>query len=91
TVASGSGDHDTKHARLKAAFFIVETNQGQLALIASLLDAGELQTFVGGVIPFSQASEAYCGGQTERRGRGKFVIDVMEKAPALTVPSPLPR
>ncbi len=56
TIAADSeGTHDE---RTKAAFFIVEMNRQQLTVLASLLDRGELKSFVDGIVPFSEASAA---------------------------------
>src|SRR5262249_35767673 len=60
--------------RTKAAFFIVEPNQVQLATIAGLLDRGALKAFVDGEVPLAQATSAYFGTAERRNGRGKVVI-----------------
>ena len=44
-----------------------------LTEVGRLLDAGELTCFVDAVMPFAQASDAYCGRVKGRRGRGKLV------------------
>jgi NADPH:quinone reductase-like Zn-dependent oxidoreductase len=76
TIAADSeGTHDE---RTKAAFFIVEMNRQQLTELASLLDRGELKSFVDGIVPFSEASAAYLGAAERKSGRGKLVIAVAE-------------
>ena len=62
--------------RTEEAFFIVEPNQEQLAEIARLLDAAEIEPFVDCVVPFSEASEAYFGRIEGRRGYGKVVLSL---------------
>jgi NADPH:quinone reductase-like Zn-dependent oxidoreductase len=67
---------ETAERRVKDAFFIVEPNQQQLVEVAKLLDAGKLRTFVNAVVPLEQASDAYSGSLTNKRGYGKVVITV---------------
>jgi NADPH:quinone reductase-like Zn-dependent oxidoreductase len=67
---------DTADQRVKDAFFIVEPNQQQLAKVAEMLDAGTLRTFINAVVPLEQASNAYSGTITNKRGYGKVVITV---------------
>jgi NADPH:quinone reductase-like Zn-dependent oxidoreductase len=74
TVAADS--EGTKDPRRKEAFFIVEPNQKQLTEISRLLGACELQCFVDAVVPFANASDAYCGSVKERQGRGKIVLSM---------------
>jgi NADPH:quinone reductase-like Zn-dependent oxidoreductase len=70
STAEGSGD-----PRVQKAFFIVEPNQKQLFEVAALLDSGLIRAVVDGVIPLSQAPDAYAG-KVERHGRGKLVVAV---------------
>jgi NADPH:quinone reductase-like Zn-dependent oxidoreductase len=63
----------------KDAFFIVEPNQRQLTEVAKLLDAGELKTFVGAVVPLADASCAYAGAVSNKRENGKVVIVINEQ------------
>jgi NADPH:quinone reductase-like Zn-dependent oxidoreductase len=58
----------------KDAFFIVEPNQNQLTEVARLLDAGDLKTYVGAVVPLADASSAYSGAILKKRENGKVVI-----------------
>lgn len=64
---------------LRAAFFIVEPNPGQLARIARLVDLGAVRPLVEEVFPLARAREAY---ERVARGhtRGKLVLQVMEHA-----------
>jgi NADPH:quinone reductase-like Zn-dependent oxidoreductase len=78
TIAA-AGEH-TGDQRIRDAFFIVEPNQKQLTEVAKLLDAGELRTFVGAVVPLAKASSAYSGAVPDKRGSGKVVI-VMHDQP----------
>lgn len=56
----------------KDAFFIVEPNQGQLREVAKLLDAGELKTYVGAMVPLAEASSAYSGAVLKKGENGKW-------------------
>ena len=74
TIAADS-ERNADH-RTEEAFFIVEPNQEQLAEIARLLDAAEIEPFVDCVVPFSEASEGYFGRIEGRRGYGKVVLSL---------------
>jgi NADPH:quinone reductase-like Zn-dependent oxidoreductase len=74
TIAADS--EATGDERVKQAFFIVEPNHEQLVQIARMLDADELKTEVGAVLPLAQASAAYTGAVKRKSGRGKIVIAV---------------
>lgn len=66
---------------VRGIFFIVQTNRAELARIAELIDAGQLQPLVSEVLPLAQASQAYehkQGGRTP----GKIVLQVVDE-PAL--------
>jgi len=76
TIAADS--EATRDERVKQAFFIVEANHEQLVRIARMLDADELKTEVGAVLPLAQASTAYAGAVNRKFGRGKIVIAVVE-------------
>lgn len=77
TVAADS--ENTRDEREQQAFFIVEPDRQQLSEIARLLDAGELQSVVDRVLPFSQASDAYTQA-VRKKGRGKQVVTLREPA-----------
>jgi NADPH:quinone reductase-like Zn-dependent oxidoreductase len=69
-AAGGEGSSDPL---MKAAFFIVEPNHGQLVEVGRLLEEGQIRTVVGDVLPFSQAPAAYA---RNRSGRGKQVLAI---------------
>ena len=73
-VTIAADDNHAGDQRSRDAFFIVEPNQKQLTEVAKLLDAGELKTFVGAVVPLADASSAYAGAIPNKRGSGKVVI-----------------
>jgi NADPH:quinone reductase-like Zn-dependent oxidoreductase len=66
----------TTDERVKAAFFIVEPNQKQLAEIADMLDAGKLRVFVDAEVPLAEAPAAYERKVQRRLGYGKVVVVV---------------
>jgi NADPH:quinone reductase-like Zn-dependent oxidoreductase len=74
TIAAAS-EHESDE-RVTAAYFIVEPDRDQLIEVARLLDSGELRAVVDTVVPFDRAADAYAGRLTERRGRGKVVIEI---------------
>ena len=62
---------------ISAAFFLVAVTSERLARIAELLDAGELKTRVGAVLPFSQAREAHeMMEDAGRAPKGKIVLQI---------------
>ena len=63
--------------RVQDAFFIVEPNQKQLALVAGLLESKRLRPVVDTVISLSDAPRAY-SGELPRRRVGKVVVEVSE-------------
>jgi NADPH:quinone reductase-like Zn-dependent oxidoreductase len=77
TIAA-DGEH-TGDQRIRDAFFIVEPNQKQLTEVAKLLNAGELKTFIGAVVPLAEASSAYSGTVPNKRGSGKVVIVINDQ------------
>jgi NADPH:quinone reductase-like Zn-dependent oxidoreductase len=70
TVAASA--EQTRDARVRDAFFIVESRHDQLAQISSLIDAGQLRAVVGARFPLSAAREAY----EHKPQRGKTVVAV---------------
>lgn len=74
TIAADS--EGTNDERIEKAFFIVEPNSKQLTDVAALIDKGELQVVVDAIVPLENASEAYRGKITNRKGRGKVVLTV---------------
>jgi NADPH:quinone reductase-like Zn-dependent oxidoreductase len=75
-VTIAAGDNHAGDQRSQEAFFIVEPNQKQLTEVAKLLDAGELKTYVGAVVPLAEASSAYSEAVPNSRGSGRVVIVV---------------
>jgi NADPH:quinone reductase-like Zn-dependent oxidoreductase len=73
TIAAES--ESLKEERVRAAFFIVEPSNPQLAEVAALLNADKLRAFVEAVFPLEQVREAY---DRARRGgnRGKVVVEI---------------
>jgi NADPH:quinone reductase-like Zn-dependent oxidoreductase len=74
-VTIAAGNEHAGDQRSRDAFFIVEPNQKQLMEVARLLDAGELKTFVGAVVPLAEAPTAYRGVVAERKN-GKVVVAI---------------
>ena len=75
TVASDA--EGTSDVRAKAAFFIVEQNGTELTELSSRLAIGELKVFVGAIVPFEKAPDAY-SGTVARTGPGKIVVHVAD-------------
>jgi NADPH:quinone reductase-like Zn-dependent oxidoreductase len=62
---------------VEAAFFLVNVASQYLAEIARLLDAGELRTRVGAVLPLADAREAHFMLERVRpQPKGKIVLTV---------------
>ena len=72
TVAA-SGEQTTDE-RVRAAYFIVEPSQRQLAEIARLIDGGALRPVVGAVFPLAEARQAY----QHKPSHGKVVLRVVD-------------
>jgi NADPH:quinone reductase-like Zn-dependent oxidoreductase len=68
-AASGEQTSDPK---VRDAFFIVEPNALQLAVLASLIDGGEIRPEVGAIFPLNQARQAY----EHEPSRGKVALEV---------------
>ena len=62
--------------RDKDAFFIVEPNQKQLVEVGKLLDAGKMKTFLGPIVPLTEASSAYSGTTAKTGPHGKAVVAI---------------
>lgn len=58
-----------------ATYFVVEPNNGQLAELARLADAGEIRPAIDSTFPLDRALDAF-DRLTARGKRGKVVIDV---------------
>jgi NADPH:quinone reductase-like Zn-dependent oxidoreductase len=63
--------------RVKDAFFIVEPNGTQLAMIAGWLKNNKLRTWVGAVVPLAHAADAYRGLIRSDGGHGKIVVSLL--------------
>ena len=72
-VTVAASEEQSRSARVRDAFFIVEGKRAQLAEIARLIDAGEIRPVVGGVFPLARASDAYAF----KPARGKTVLQVV--------------
>ena len=75
TIASDAAS--AADPKVKDAFFIVKSDQGQLVEIANLLDAGKLKTFVKAVVPLKDAARAYAGKVPGALGYGKTVVEIV--------------
>jgi NADPH:quinone reductase-like Zn-dependent oxidoreductase len=60
---------------VRAAYFVVEPNRGQLGDIARLIDAGQLRPSVEAVYPLAQGREAYTRA-AQGHLRGKIVLRI---------------
>jgi NADPH:quinone reductase-like Zn-dependent oxidoreductase len=61
---------------VNAAFFLVDVTTEQLRKLAALIDAGELKTRIGAVLPLADAKEAHVILDHRRaQPRGKIVLD----------------
>jgi NADPH:quinone reductase-like Zn-dependent oxidoreductase len=58
--------------RVRDAFFIVEPRRAQLAMVAEMIDAGQLRPVVGAVFPLAEARRAY----EHKPAHGKVALDV---------------
>ena len=72
STVKSADDERTKHA-----LFFVEPNRRQLCAIAAMLDAGQLRTGVGAVIPFAQAAMAFAREPVRDRRPGKTVVTLI--------------
>jgi NADPH:quinone reductase-like Zn-dependent oxidoreductase len=83
-VSEPDAESAARHG-VSAKLILVEVRTEPLARIAALLDAGQLTTDVGTVLPLADARIAHeMLEHTRPRGRGKIVLAVRPDAP----PSP---
>ena len=75
TVATQSAGIADQRAR--DAYMLVRADGSQLAEITSLIDAGELQVFVGTIFPLAAARVAYARARSGLR-RGKVTLRIAE-------------
>jgi NADPH:quinone reductase-like Zn-dependent oxidoreductase len=77
SAVSRPDQHLAERHGVEAAFFLVNVTSQYLAEIARLVDAGELKTRVGAVLPLADAREAHSMLEGERpRPKGKIVLTV---------------
>ena len=69
-------EEDTKAHGVRASIIWGQMNAGQLAEIASLVDAGKLHPEVAAIFPLSDAAKAHQMSETEHV-RGKIVLQVV--------------
>jgi NADPH:quinone reductase-like Zn-dependent oxidoreductase len=72
-----SADRAAQH-RVRAEYFIVEPNRGELMEISRLIQAGDLRPLIEAVFPLEQAREAFEHG-AHGHNRGKIVLQVEEE------------
>jgi NADPH:quinone reductase-like Zn-dependent oxidoreductase len=75
TVSTTSEKSTERHAR--DAFMLVRADGSQLAEIANLIEAGDLQVFVGTIFPLTAARLAYARARQGLR-RGKVALRIAE-------------
>ncbi len=75
-VTAVSSIPDDAPQKIKDAFFLVHPDGKRLDEIASLLDAGKLQTFVKTVVPLQEAEQAYNPSLPSALRYGKTVVAV---------------
>ena len=65
---------------VRALFFLVEVSSERLERIASLIEAGELATSVGDVLPLSAARTAHemLAGKPHKRGKIVLAVDASQ-------------
>jgi NADPH:quinone reductase-like Zn-dependent oxidoreductase len=63
---------------VRDTYFLVRADRRQLVEIARLLDAGELRSFVAGIFPLAQATQAYARA-AQGHLRGKIVLEVTKQ------------
>jgi NADPH:quinone reductase-like Zn-dependent oxidoreductase len=78
-VSAVSAPDQQKAARgdVRALFFLVEVSSRRLGEIAALIDAGELHTRIGDVLPLAQARTAHemLAGKPHKRGKIVLTVD----------------
>jgi NADPH:quinone reductase-like Zn-dependent oxidoreductase len=80
SVAEPPPEAAARKAGIRAAFFIVRPDRGQLSALADLLVTGELRTRIAGVLPLERGREAYELARDSHRG--KVVLDVTGRSSA---------
>ncbi|WP_338059681.1 zinc-binding dehydrogenase [Streptomyces sioyaensis] len=92
-----AADEQTRDARIRAGFMLVESDRSGLQAVAGLVNSGKLQINVNAVVPLEDAAKAHVLGETGRT-TGKIVLSVAltrppegeapAGAPSLTGPGP---
>jgi NADPH:quinone reductase-like Zn-dependent oxidoreductase len=72
--------HKAERHGVRALFFLVHVSSGLLTQIAHLIEAGELRTSVGDVLPLREARTAHEMLAGKRHQRGKIVLDTSHGA-----------
>jgi NADPH:quinone reductase-like Zn-dependent oxidoreductase len=76
-VSKPDQDRAKQHG-ITAAFFLVDVTTAHLRKIATLIDAGELKTRIGAVLPLADAREAHMILDHRRaHPQGKIVLRVI--------------
>jgi NADPH:quinone reductase-like Zn-dependent oxidoreductase len=77
SVVSQPDAQEAARRNVRTSYFIVDVTSRQLAQIASLIDAGQLTTSVGTVLPLADAQRAHeMLAGTVPHARGKIVLNV---------------
>ena len=76
-VAAPDQEKAARHS-VRALFFLVEVSSGRLEQLAALIEAGELTTCVGDVLPLAEARVAHEMLAGRPHKRGKIVLRVDE-------------
>jgi NADPH:quinone reductase-like Zn-dependent oxidoreductase len=76
SIARPDQDTAVRH-RVRGVFFLVAVTVAGLTQIADLLDAGQLTTHVGEVLPFAEArlAHAMLAGKPHKRGKIVLVLE----------------
>jgi NADPH:quinone reductase-like Zn-dependent oxidoreductase len=80
SAVSAPDQHTAARHGVRALFFLVEVSSQRLEHIAALIEAGELHTRVGDVLPLADARVAHemLAGRPHKRGRIVLTIDAMQ-------------
>lgn len=68
---------EAKAHDVRPVWFVVEPNREQLTHIGALIDAGHIRPFIAGVLPLSQARQAYEQGLRGHM-QGKLVLRIVD-------------
>ena len=77
SAVSQPDQHRAKHHGVTAAFFLVEVTTERLRTIAGLIDRGELKTWVGAILPLTDARDAHMMLEGKLTlPKGKIILNV---------------